>query len=244
MFEGPRQRINRANQHIRGLAATLEAYCKTDFCRIGVEADAKEGVSIVRLERTRELPGEIPLMLGDAVHNLRSALDFLASDIIRSGGKQPTRYTRFLFDASREKLVVALAAGPMKAARPDLLDLIVDTIKPYKGGDESLYGLNELDLDERHRLIMPVFAVITLHNVSIRDENRSIVKIGKVDLGAHGEFSVPKASGPVQLANYTSATFHALFEKGHAFEGQPIVPTLHRLSQVVSGVVDTIEKAG
>jgi hypothetical protein len=243
MFEGSRQRINRANQHIRDLKAALEAYCKTDFCRIGVEADQKVGVSVLGLEIKRQLPGDVPLMLGDAVHNLRAALDSLACDIVRSGQKQPTRYTRFAFESSQEKLVTSLAAGTLKAARPDLLDLIVGTIKPYKGGDDSLYGLNELDIDERNRPIVPVFAVIALHTVSIRDEDKNIIKIGKLDVGAHGEFTVAKTSGPVQLANYASASFQALFDKGHPFEGEPVVPTLQRLSQLVSGVVDTIQQA-
>jgi len=244
MFEGSRLRINRANQHIRDLKAALEAYCKTDFCRIGVDAEAREGISVLRLETIRPLPGDVPLMLGDAIHNLRTALDFLACDIVRSGGKQPTRYTRFVFDSSREKLVVGLASGPMKAARPDLLDLIVDKIRPYKGGDEALYGLNDLDIDERHRPIVPVFVVTTLHTVSIREQNKNIVKIGKLEIGERGEFTVPATSGPVQLANYASASFQAQFDKGHAFEGQPLIPTLQRLAQSVSGVVGMVQQAG
>ena len=243
MFEGSRLRIDRANRHIRDLKSAMEAYCQSDFCNIGVDAEAKEGVSIVRLELTRELPGDIPLMLGDAIHNLRAALDFLACDIVRSGGKQPTRYTRFLFDVSREKLVAALETGALKAARPDLVELIVDAIMPYKGGDDSLYGLNDLDLDERHRLIVPTFAVVALHNVAFKDPNKGLVKIGKLDVGVSGEFSTASASGQMKLASYASASFQALFDKGHAFDGQPIVPTLQRLSQVVAGVVDTIQQA-
>ncbi|HTD29784.1 MAG TPA: hypothetical protein VK660_10385, partial [Xanthomonadaceae bacterium] len=134
--------------------------------------------------------------------------------------------------------------GPLKAARPDLMDLIVDTIKPYKGGDDSLCGLNELDLDERHRPIVPVFAVTTLHTVSIRDQDNNVVKIGKLDIGARGEFSVPRTTGTVQVTNYASASFQALFDKGTAFEGQPVVPTLQRLSELVGGVVDTVQQAG
>ncbi len=244
MFEGPRLRINRADRHIRDLKSALEAYCETDFCRIGVDAETKEGVSIVRLEPSKELPGDIPLMLGDAVHNLRAALDFLACDIVRSGGKQPTRYTRFLFDVSREKLVAALETGALKAARPDLVDVIVDAVRPYKGGDDSLYGLNDLDIDDRHRLIVPVFAVVALHNVSFRDPERGLVKVGKLDVGPGGEFSTTSATGQMKMASYASASFQAQFDKGHAFEGQPIVPTLQRLSQLVAGVVDTIQQAG
>ena len=242
MFEGARQRINRANQHIHDLKALLESYCKRDFCRIGVDTDSKQGVCVVKLERTRELPGEIPLILADAIHNLRTALDFLACDIVRSGGKQPTRYTRFVFDSSREKLIATLEPGTLKAARPDLVDVIVDTIKPYKGGDDSLFALNDLDLDERHRLIVPTFAVVALHNVSIRGADQRVVRMRKLDIDANGEAAMTEISGKVELASYESASFQALFDKGTAFEGQPIVPTMLRLSLLVAGVVDTIQQ--
>jgi hypothetical protein len=244
MFEGSRLRINRANHHIRDLKAALESYCKNDFCRIGVDTESKQGVCVVRLERTRELPGEIPLILADAIHNLRASLDFLACDIVRSGGKQPTRYTRFVFESTREKLMAALEAGTLKAARPDLIELIVDTIKPYKGGDESLYGLNDLDVDERNRSIVPVVAVVAMHNVRVRHAEGNIEKIAKLEVDPSGEFRLPDASGKVELASYEHASFQALFDKGNAFEGQPIVPTLHRLSLMVAGVVDTVQQAG
>ena len=243
MFEASRHRIHRASQHIRDLKAALEAYCKTDFCRIGVEADTKDAVSVLGLEIKRPLPGDVPLMLADAVHNLRAALDALACDIVKSGGKPSTRYTRFVFESSREKLVVALAAGTLKAARPDLLDLIVNNVKPYKGGDDTLCGLNDLDIDERNRPIVPVFAVTSLHTVSMRDQDKNIVKIGKLDIGTRGDFTVPTTTGPVQLANYASASFVALFDKGTAFDGQPVVPTLHRLSELVTSIVDKIQQA-
>jgi hypothetical protein len=243
MFEATRLKIRRAEHHIRDLKAALEAYCRSNFCRIGIDAGGEDGKSVVRMERTRDLPNEIPLILGDAIHDLRAALDFLACDIVRSGGKQPTRYTRFVFDSSRDKLVATLEPGTLKAARPDLVELIVDTIKPYKGGDDTLCGLNDLDLDERHKLLLPVIAIVSLHNVAIRDADKRVVKIGALEVGARGEFSIPESYGHGEIAGYENASFQAQFDKGSLFEGQPVVTTLNKLVQRVMGVVDTIQKA-
>jgi hypothetical protein len=243
MFEASRLKIRRAGHHIRDLKSALESYCKSNFCRVGVEADAGNGGSIVRMERTRELPAEVPLMLCDAVNNLRTALDYLACDIVRSGGRQPTRYTRFLLDVSKEKLVAALDTSAMKAARPDLVEAIVETIKPYKGGDDMLYGLHDLDIDSRHRLIVPDIAVVALHNVSVRDAEKKTVRIAKLDLGARGEFQLAGALAQAEIANYQDASFQALFDKTAAFAGQPIIPTMLQLSLLVAGIVDTIQQA-
>ncbi len=243
MFEGSRLKIRRANQLIRDLAAVLEAYCKSDFCRIGVDTETEEGVVAIKLERIGDLPGEIPLILGDAIRNLRAALDFLACDIVRSGGKQPTRYTRFPIESTREKLVATLDGGMLKAARPDLMELILDTIRPYKGGDDALYGLHDLDIDEKHRLIVPVLAVASLQQVSVRDFERKLVRIGKLEVDARGEYRLEEGLGKVQFVSYQYASFAALFDKGHAFEGQPIIKVLTGLSKLVADTVARIEQA-
>jgi len=243
MFEASRLKIRRAGHHVRELKAALETYCKSSFCRIGVDAATKDGAPAVRMERTRELPGEIPLMLGDAIHNLRSSLDLMACALVRSGGRQPTRFTRFPIELSREKFVATLDGGAIKAARPDLADFLVDTIRPYKGGDDALSNLNDLDLDERHKLIVPDIAVVALHNVAVKSEARGASKIGKLEIGPHGVFRVDEALGRVEITSYQDASFQALFDATSAYAGQPIVPTLHLLAQQVAGVVDSIQQA-
>jgi hypothetical protein len=243
MFEDARLKIRRGERHIGDLKTALEAYCKSNFCRIGVEADPKDGIQIVKLDRTREVPPEIPLGIGDAVHNLRSSLDFLACGIVRSGSKQPGRFTRFPFEHNREKLAAVLESGPLKAARPDLVNLIVDTIKPYKGGDDDLFGLHDLDIDDRYKLIVPVFTAVALRNVSVRNAEKRVLKIGRLELGPRGEIQLAESVGKAELASYEDASFAALFDTGSAFDGQAIVPTLQRLCKLVSAVIDQLEQA-
>ena len=136
-----------------------------------------------------------------------------------------------------------LESGPLKAARPDLVNLIVDTIKPYKGGDDDLFGLHDLDIDDRYKLNVPVFTAVALRNVSVRNADKRVVKIGRLELGPRGEIQLAESVGKAELASYEDASFAALFDKGSAFEGQAIVPTLQRLSKLVSTVVDAVQEA-
>jgi hypothetical protein len=88
---------------------------------------------------------------GDIVHNLRSALDHLAHQLVLVGspGKEPTRRIEFPIAkdfATYEKDKRAKVEG----MRQDAIAAI-DALKPYKGGNDDLWRIHELDNIDKHR---------------------------------------------------------------------------------------------
>ena len=84
IFKSAKLKIKWANIHIRNLNLLLNAYC-ANYNPIAFEKDSK-GIETFRMKSPEPMPIEVPLILGDAIHNLRSAVDHMTSEIIRANG--------------------------------------------------------------------------------------------------------------------------------------------------------------
>lgn len=243
LFIGPKLKIKRANQHIDELQRIFTAFLKTDFYKLYVEVDAKANLNVVKFEPTGDLPCEVPLIIGDAVHNLRAALDLMACEIVVLSGDTPDKWTLFPFQSDRNQLIATINGGKIKAAASAIIDLIIDTIKPYKGGNDPLCALNDLDIVDKHRLLIPITHVTALVGVDMADERGNTFTNTTLMVGKGGQLKPVASNSTFKITKQGKAAIGVFFDKGQVFEGKPVIETLHQLSQLVSGVVQTIEKA-
>ena len=91
----------------------------------------------------------LSLIVGDAIHNLRAALDFAWFDTIeRLGIPKSSRDTRkFPIRKTRQDLEATLHGLDIDTLFPDLFKLLVFDIKPYEGPDTSVvWILHNLDI--------------------------------------------------------------------------------------------------
>jgi hypothetical protein len=98
-----------ANHHVNQLHALWQGFLESDFCQLSVEPDP-EGGECIRVASLKTLPAELVLRLGDAVHNLRCALDYTISEIL---GWKDTRVT-FPMHETREELIASFRAPSLK----------------------------------------------------------------------------------------------------------------------------------
>lgn len=130
IFTGPALKIKRAYRHIQEFEARVQDFLKTDFYAISVDEELNTGQHILKFSVTEPIPEELALCIGDAAHNLRSALDILMCGIVtRAGGNIASG--SFPMHETRENLADALEKGEIKKVRPDLIPFILDTVKPY-----------------------------------------------------------------------------------------------------------------
>jgi len=106
MFESSKAKINWAKEHIRKLDPVMNAFLDSDFYRLWVEEN--EGNSVIKFQMIKKLPEVVPLIVGDALHNLRTALDYMANDIIQATGKTPDRYAHFPIREKRHDVISAI----------------------------------------------------------------------------------------------------------------------------------------
>ena len=110
------------------------------------------------------------LIIGDAIHNLHTALDLAVCEIVRDKfGAASTKYVKFPFDESRNQLIARLKQGQITKASSAIHDLIVG-IEPFKGGNDTLYALHELDILDKHMLLIPVIEFSLILGMSAKDD--------------------------------------------------------------------------
>jgi hypothetical protein len=241
MLEGPKLKIKRANQHIRDLNTAIQGFIQTDFCHIRLD-EYPDGSHGLALDCAQPIPDEWALIIGDAVHNLHSALDLAACEIVRTTGKEPDRSTKFPFFRKRNEVIGAINTGKIKAAGQDVIDLIVDMIKPYQGGNDALYGLHDMDILDKHLLIIPVLAVASIDIIEAEGALGSKFENVRLQAPQGNIFNVIGTPDRLHIKKHGKPTFDVRFGKAQIFDNQPVIPTLHQLSQLVAGIIEAIEQ--
>jgi hypothetical protein len=240
-FHGPKLKIKRANKHIFDLNKLLTEFVASDFYRVSTEFNPNTGKHGIKVE-LKPMSDETALFVGDAIHNLRSALDFMVCEIV---GITDNREIKFPFCGKRSELEGTVNKGPIQAAGSIICDLIINTIKPYRGGNDLLYALHDLDIIDKHRLLLPVISVLSISNVRAKDDHGGIFHFDVImdDRGPHGGYGFP-ITGPykITIENHGNPAFNIGLSNG-PLGGEPLIPTLHQLSQLVSGIVQAVEKA-
>ncbi|MGP0018641.1 MAG: hypothetical protein ACLPHP_08750 [Candidatus Sulfotelmatobacter sp.] len=178
-FASAYSKIDRAQKHIAELQALItalpEAYTAT------VEINPHGGNEVVKhdIRNRDELLTNIALVIGDAIHNLHCALDHAWLVVLnRLSPISVNNQTKFPIFPIRDKVEAALRGIKVNVAVPALFDFVVNQIKPYKGGDDSLWSIHSLDIDDKHRLLLPVFEFASIQGIEVENEQ------GEVEHGA------------------------------------------------------------
>jgi hypothetical protein len=245
IFQGAKLKIERANEHINDLYLQSREFSKTDPYSILVESNPETGDSVLKISMDQIAPDRMLLTVGDAIHNLRSALDFAMSDIEfdTTGTRDP--HTHFPIRPTRNDLVAAINGGLKKKAPEAILNFIVDTIQPYKAGrGEPIWSLNALDIEDKHRLLIAKKDITHIRTIHCKDgggEHFTVTEWAMI----HPHVSVYPCIGRknVQIADKGKASFGIVFGDGMPFYGKAILPTIRNLSHFISGTLNSLERA-
>jgi hypothetical protein len=242
-FYGPKLKIERAKRHISDLNTLSESFFKRKPYQVVREGEFEGKVR--RIVRVHEhIPEEFPLLIGDAVHNLRASLDILACDLVRlNGGNVKNVYFPFCEIPADYELMIK--KRHLDRASPDIVDLF-RTFRPYPGGDDSLRGIHDLDVADKHQLIIPVIGTAlqpSLHLDFTRGHYvmRSIPDaIVAVEDGTELDPDMdPFLRAQIDDDRFTF--FRVCFANGQPFAGENVVSTLENLHKITSSIVDVFE---
>src|SRR5580700_703672 len=121
MFKGSRLKVDWAKRHISELERTLQAFFDTKPYRFVVEIDSDPQWYWLVMRGQQELPDSVSLLIGDAVHNLRVALDRLAVELVAM--KAPnTSNVKFPFCTDEGGLEEAIKKRRVDRAGPDVVN--------------------------------------------------------------------------------------------------------------------------
>jgi hypothetical protein len=164
-------KMQRAEKHFQELQNTVKAFVGSDPYAVVNEPDAKPKHYVARLKIEREPPPELSPIIGDIIHNARSALDHLVWLLIKKAGNDPTDrkvsgrppfliFTKDPFDsaiyATTDKWKNAKGTWDSYTKGMDRVDVgIIKRMQPYSSPfDPNLHPLarlNELSNWDKHR---------------------------------------------------------------------------------------------
>jgi hypothetical protein len=196
LFRDARLKIERANKHISDINSIILSL--PDRCVGSVEINAETGGQSIKHEcqGIDAILTDLSLIAGDAIHNLRAAMDYAWFETIQHVGLSTTKYTKFPFVESAEALERALIDKKIHSSEPTLFKCMISNVKPYPGGNDLLYTLHKLDISDKHRLPLVLVNYHGIEGISIEDEN------GVVEAGTWASV----ASGPCYIDFYPNIT--------------------------------------
>jgi hypothetical protein len=153
-LDSARLKVSRAWKHIEQLNVEGRAFIETQPYTLGSEkADGDDDIWIVRAIVRRPIPEHWSLIFGDAVHNLRSALDHIVYQSAEVLGSGAVKQTQWPVVTDRDK---GLPENDARLAHvPDFHRARIASYQPFANPAKFdwLAKLDELDKADKHRVL-------------------------------------------------------------------------------------------
>jgi hypothetical protein len=165
---GARLKLLRAREHLEVLGDELAAFTAGEPYRIAHEPNADGSEHIFRTQVLKEPPTLLSVIIGDALQNMRSALEHLVWGLaFKDKGSEPSRSTSFpiyrteaAFFQTDKNTSSGYSAGSGMHKISEIKRVAVKTaiqqLQPYKTGHDELYILNELARVDRHQSLRTI----------------------------------------------------------------------------------------
>jgi hypothetical protein len=230
-------KIERAKKHIGEFNREKIAFLESNPYAVVTKFDPESNITESILGVMPGLPTHLSTTVGDAIQNLRSALDYLVAELARKNGNDP-KLVYFPISETAEKYV-SESKGKTKGISLEVKEFI-DSIEPYGGGDgNDLWILHTLNNADKHRLLMPI-AVNLAHEVvfSLSPEGNTFTTM--VDSPGLNQGDVlGSVSGNSEGQQRIQFTFDVAFGKPDSISGEPVLRTLEYLGYMVETIVGT-----
>ena len=236
-YSGALLKLQRAQTHIREVDFLVYYFLRRHNYHIRMKTDLETGEFGFEISLNEMPPIEISPFLGDALHNLRSALDIcITANVAARGGDTESSYFPFAKHGGRdiEALIVKRAGGAGDEAMK-----ICREAKPYPGGNEALWGLHKADITDKHQSIIVTAAFGSFRVKFVPPSTRRPISIEApvYYLGLEPSF-VPGPEGcEFEMPSELGLAVDVVFPANGPMAGYPIVATLYELLGDVDWIV-------
>lgn len=270
------KKIERAEKHILNLEGEIQAFLDSEPYKVGTKPNSQFPdvlPSVYYLASARVVPVKIALVAGDAIQNIRSSLDHLAWHLVDIGqvnlpapltDSERKRIGFPIIDTDSPAEYEASRRRKVKGMTQAAIDAI-DKTKPYKGGNDALWKLSQLNNIDKHRLLITVgaqlahFAVPTILKrmmLTTMAEQRGLridpnADISGVDLNIvpddrkcplnEGDELLPVTRGFLEKDEEMKFTFDIVFNESGVAECEPVLPTLIQTFKYVADLIISFE---
>jgi hypothetical protein len=234
-------KLARGKQHVEVLKGKIDAFnLERPYERV-IEANPEEPSYLDWKARLiKPIPDGLPEIIGDAAFNLRAALDHAIYGFAIAGGRTKPREAYFPISGS------STAFEPNLKGRcrdvPQEIYPIIRMFKPYKGGNDLLWALNEVCLRDKHILLTPTCNGAVVNKGSLVGNPAEIrFPANPTWLSSKNEIVFFSAKAEVQIYYDLKITCFIAFDEMPVIGGQPILGFFEHAAHAVEIVIASIE---
>jgi hypothetical protein len=249
-FSSSRRKVERAAKHIRDLDELLNTFAKSDFYSVSIEEHKGSNHVRIGIDKSGFSTTDAALIIGDALHNLKSALDMLYYQAMHETTGATDHRTRFPIRNEREELVAAIEGGLKKKLLADdpsalrIRDVIVDGVKAYKAGNRPLWALHDLNIRDKHQLLVPIFDVMRFTDIRLEDEKEVFLADRQpYFMDDSSRFKIERR-GRLTVKDKGHAAIAIVFNLGVPFEGDSVIHSLKKILESVAHAIDAFDALG
>ena len=243
-FAAAKLKIERANKHI------------ADFERLVNSLKDSYTSSIQRYEPIRcqvisYSPPDIPklgvamaLVIGDAIHNLRVAIEYAYLGAVeRHAPTVLDGHTKFPTGETRKDVEDRLKSRKIDVLAPKLFNRIVADIRPYVASGNCLVKmLHDLDISDKHWLLIPVARVGDVADIVMEDEKGNVTTGNTYPITGDGPYTV---TFPLEynIKNHGKLTVDVVFGETEVglLQSMPILDDLKTFSKLAVHIIERLE---
>jgi hypothetical protein len=248
LLSGPLKKIERAKKHVNDLNRQITEYLAAEPLRLRIRQRDNPPSRLIYIDAKPAIPNDFPLIVGDAVHNLRSAIDHICWGMVGDKAKNP-RSVGFPFVELEERLSSAIATRQMNVAPKNVVDEI-HALQPYPSGNKYFHAVKALDERDKHHVLLIVGYGVELRLAEFSSLVGPERLIGfEIDethrISSVGDFVMP-LDPPVEIFDREAdfqPTFTIGFGDGEALVGLPLVSSLKAMTEATEDAVRRLAAA-
>lgn len=259
---GAKLKMDRAETHLKEAERIITDFMAADPYSFEHSFDANQHCHTFRV-RGAAIPDSLCAVIGDCIHNLRSALDLMAIELTEVGLRQKSKkMSRAIMDEAGFPICASKSVfeerGRAKVKHwPSVAQTLLEELEPWKDGSHpwslTVWQIHQLDILDKHKLLIPVGTVFTNDSFSVGYPEPVIREKGimkfRMQFGDLRDKRFPVEDGAVYLTVLAEhpelqcnmgATFNIGFGKDQIIDGEHVLPTLVRFGQITDSIINTM----
>lgn len=246
------RKLEWSQHHINDLNGKITDFLAQKPFKLIIRHQPKASKMTFRVKTEKSIPPEFSLIIGDAVHNLRAALDLLLYALAVERAPSPDNI-QFPFprNSTDNALTGTINSGQVKLAGKKVEEAI-RKLDPRPTGNPILSGVHALDVRDKHKLLILSRYLPELSG----DELGRLVApyYSLVKFVGPGVFRITTTEDLITLdRRYTTRwkpnseeeteiqpVFNISFSKGQIFENQVVIEVLVKAAKAIRQALDEI----
>ena len=249
------KKLERANAHANALRDAVLEFRNTDPFKVGITRDPVSRRPVYLITAAHAVPDSLALIAGDAIQNLATALDHLAYQLVsKDTSDPPPKASKIYFPIGDDQVDYEAKKGRQLPGLSARALTLIDAIRPYRGGNDTLWRLGRLNNIEKHRLLFTVggqsdgvnlgqimaklWPQATPPEVVAETANMGIL-LKPADKGfpLKPGFELYKGRVDEEFDTELSFQFAVVLNEPNIVEGLPIVETIFEMGMAVDTVI-------